>query len=142
MNMTGNAYATAQLRASDADRDAALADLSAHFQAGRLTSDELDERTGRALAARTVGELGDLMDDLPALQPASPAPVPAKAGLRRPGPSLTVLLVTLAAAAMVLSVTAGHHRSGIWWAIPVGLLIARRVLFSRRARRPTSRYGR
>jgi Flp pilus assembly protein TadB len=138
MNMTGNAYATAQLRASDADRDAALADLSAHFQAGRLTSDELDERTGRALAARTVSELRDLMDDLPALQPARPAPVTA--GLRRPGPSLAVLLVTLVAAAMVLSVTVGHHRSGLWWAIPVALLIARRMLFSRRPRRPTSRY--
>jgi hypothetical protein len=142
MIMTGNAYAPTQLRASDADRDAALADLSAHFQAGRLTSDELDERTGRALAARTVGELRDLMDDLPALQPASPAPVPATAGPGRPGPSLAVLLVTLVAAAMVLSVMVGQHRSAIWWVIPVGLLVARRVLFSRRTRRPTSRYWR
>jgi Domain of unknown function (DUF1707) len=140
MNMTGNAYATAQLRASDADRDAALADLSAHFQAGRLTSDELDERTGQALAARTVGDLRDLMTDLPALRPAGPAQGPAPARPWRPATSLAVLLGTLVAAAMVLSVTVGHHRSGLWWAIPVALLVARRVLFSRQGSWRASRY--
>ncbi|MGH3189337.1 MAG: DUF1707 SHOCT-like domain-containing protein [Streptosporangiaceae bacterium] len=33
------------MKASDADRDAVLADLSEHFQAGRLTAGELDDRT-------------------------------------------------------------------------------------------------
>jgi hypothetical protein len=51
-----------------------------------------------------------------------------------------VLLGTLVAAAMVLSVTVGHHRSGLWWAIPVALLVARRVLFSRQGSRRASRY--
>jgi hypothetical protein len=45
------------MRASDADRDAVVADLGEHFQAGRLTLAEFDERTDRALAARTWGEL-------------------------------------------------------------------------------------
>jgi hypothetical protein len=35
--------------------DRVLAELSEHFQAGRLTAEELDERSGRALQARTVG---------------------------------------------------------------------------------------
>lgn len=35
------------MKASDADRDAVVAALSEHFQAGWLTSEELEERTGR-----------------------------------------------------------------------------------------------
>src|ERR1700677_1637074 len=63
--MTGN-YPPAAMRASDADRDVVVSDLSEHFQVGRLTAGELDERTGRALAARTWGELRELLADLPA----------------------------------------------------------------------------
>jgi hypothetical protein len=47
--------------ASDADRDAAVAVLTDAFAHGRLSSTELEERTGRALAARTHGELDDLL---------------------------------------------------------------------------------
>src|ERR1700750_2410066 len=54
------------MRSSDADRDAVVSDLSEHFQAGRLTAGEFDERTGQALTARTWGELGGLVADLPA----------------------------------------------------------------------------
>src|ERR1700678_907987 len=71
--MTGN-YPPAAMRASDADRDAVVADLSEHFQAGRLTAGELDERTGRALAARTWGELREVLADLPAAGAALWAP--------------------------------------------------------------------
>ena len=74
--MTSN-YRPAATRASDADRDAVVSDLSEHFQAGRLTAAELDERTGRALTARTWGELGELAADLPALRPAAQAATPA-----------------------------------------------------------------
>src|SRR5580692_540659 len=63
--MTRN-YRPAAMRASDVDRDAVVSDLSEHFQAGRLTAGEFDERTGRALTARTWGELGELVADLPA----------------------------------------------------------------------------
>ena len=83
--MTRN-YRPAATRASDADRDALVSDLSEHFQAGRLTAAELDERTGRALTARTWGELGELAADLPALRPAAPAATPAAGRcIRRPG---------------------------------------------------------
>ena len=54
------------LRASDADREAAVERLRAHAAAGRLDPDELDERLERAFAARTAGELSELMTDLPA----------------------------------------------------------------------------
>jgi hypothetical protein len=54
-----------KVRASDADRDQAAAALREHLVAGRLTVDEFDERLGRAYAAKTLGELDDLMADLP-----------------------------------------------------------------------------
>jgi len=59
-------YAPGDLRVSDADRDRAVAELSEHFQAGRLTLEEFDERSGRALQARTARELTGLFTDLPA----------------------------------------------------------------------------
>jgi hypothetical protein len=54
-----------QLRASDAEREQAAEALRRHHADGRLTTDELEERTGRALAATTRGELERLFDDLP-----------------------------------------------------------------------------
>jgi Domain of unknown function (DUF1707) len=61
----------AAMRASDADRDAVVSDLAGHFQAGRLTAAELDDRTGRALTARTWGELPGLP---PIFPPCGPQP--------------------------------------------------------------------
>ena len=54
-----------QIRASDAERDAVAARLHAAAAEGRLEPDELDERVGVALAARTRGELARLVADLP-----------------------------------------------------------------------------
>jgi hypothetical protein len=58
-------YPPGDFRVSDADRDRALAELSEAFQAGRITADELDERSTQALAARTGKELTALLADLP-----------------------------------------------------------------------------
>jgi len=119
------------MRASDADRDAVVSDLSEHFQAGRLTAAELDERTGRALTARTWGELTELASDLPALRPAAPPATPA-AGRPQPptghtAPALTAALAGLAIAAVVL-VHAVHGGWGLIWLLLPALLIARRVI--------------
>ena len=54
-----------KIRASDADRDRAAAALREHLAAGRLTAEEFDERLDKAYAAKTLGELDDLMADLP-----------------------------------------------------------------------------
>jgi hypothetical protein len=125
-----------QMRASDADRDAVVAGLSEHFQAGRLTSEEFDERTGRALTARTLGELDELMSDLPAISTAGPAPAAQPRGLRYPVlVTVAAGLVVLVIVASVLGVGAGHHRWDFWPVIPIGLLIARRLAGPRRAHR-------
>jgi hypothetical protein len=121
----------ATMRASDADRDTVMSDLSEHFQAGRLTAAELDERTGRALTARTWGELTELAADLPALRPAAPPATPA-AGRPQPraghtAPAAAAALAGLAIAAVVL-VHAVHGEWGLIWLLWPALLIARRVL--------------
>jgi hypothetical protein len=55
----------ASLRASDADRERAIAVLREHLVAGRLTLDEFCERVEAALRARVTDELAHLHDDLP-----------------------------------------------------------------------------
>jgi hypothetical protein len=54
-----------RIRAADADRDRTAAALREHLAAGRLTAEEFDERLDKAYAAKTLGELDDLMTDLP-----------------------------------------------------------------------------
>jgi hypothetical protein len=131
--MTEN-YFPAAMRASDADRDAVVSDLSEHFQAGRLTAGELDERTGRALAARTWGELRELLADLPAAGSAPQAAArgaAASARLRPPSghvaPPLIAALAGLGIAAVVLANVA-HGGWGLIWLLLSGLLIARRLI--------------
>jgi len=53
-----------ELRASHADRDRVVDALRVAAGDGRLDAEELDARLERALAARTVGELAGLTDDL------------------------------------------------------------------------------
>ena len=56
-----------RIRASDADRDRVASLLREHHAAGRLTAEEFHERMDRALEARTLGELDELLADLPAI---------------------------------------------------------------------------
>jgi hypothetical protein len=72
------------LRASDADRDRAAAQLGGALAVGRLTSTEYAERLDTAYAARTLGELASLTQDLPddatesSVEPAGRAEVAAR----------------------------------------------------------------
>ena len=66
-----------EMRASDDDRETVVDMLRDHGAAGRLTHEELEDRTDRALAARTFGELDAVLKDLPRL------PDPRRAERRR-----------------------------------------------------------
>jgi hypothetical protein len=69
----------ADIRASDAERDRAVETLRRHAAAGRLDADELEERIGLALAAKTRADLTGLTADLPAeQQQRPPRPVVAR----------------------------------------------------------------
>lgn len=91
----------ALVRASDADRDRAVAALTEHLLAGRLTLEEYSERVGTALRARVTGELARLQGDLPEVFTAP------EAARRRPR-------ARFAAAAFSRVVRRGRLRLGRW----------------------------
>ncbi|MBI5104037.1 MAG: DUF1707 domain-containing protein [Solirubrobacterales bacterium] len=57
--------AVGDVRASDAERDRCCRMLRAHYAAGRLEHDELEERLEQATRARTRADLRRLVADLP-----------------------------------------------------------------------------
>jgi hypothetical protein len=56
-----------RIRASDGDRDRATELLREHHAAGRLDAEEFHDRMNRALDAKTLGEIDELLADLPAI---------------------------------------------------------------------------
>jgi hypothetical protein len=65
MDNTSRGFPAGDMRVSHADRERAVAELSAAFQVGRLTQEEFEERSGQALLAKTGKELIALFADLP-----------------------------------------------------------------------------
>jgi hypothetical protein len=55
------------IRASDEDRDRAASLLREHHAVGRLTPQEFSERLDKVYEARTLGDLDQLMSDLPGI---------------------------------------------------------------------------
>ena len=113
------------VRIGDAERDQAVAMLSEHFVAGRLTQDEFEERSEHATRARYADDLAPLFDDLPdqsELQlvqgPWSPRAARPKQQ-RRPGPPpafvmlAPILMMGLVITAIML--TAPWLLWGLFW---------------------------
>ena len=130
-----------QLRISDADRDRAIAELSEHFQAGRITQDELEERTGQVLQARTGQDLAAVFADLPPRQAPQnrPAAGPADAGpaaqppapYRAPIPRIAIAACVILVVGSILGgSSSGHHG---WFALApiIIVLLAVRCLAGR-----------
>lgn len=69
-------------RVSDEDRERAAAEIREHYARGRLDTEELSDRLGRAYGARTADELRSLRADLPQLPP-SPTARRAELAVRR-----------------------------------------------------------
>lgn len=63
--MKGLPAGPSRLRASDVDREQVVTVIRGHWTQGRLTDEELEQRLGRALSARTLGDLRGLVADLP-----------------------------------------------------------------------------
>ncbi len=129
------------LRVSDADRDRAVAELSEHFQAGRLTQEEFEDRSGRALQARTGDELSELFTDLPqgqaraGLPPAGVSPGGVRRAGRVPVPGVVIACVIAAIVVGNVLGNVGHARGGNFgWLVPVLILgiVLRRLVRSRR----------
>jgi hypothetical protein len=132
-------HPSGSLRVSDADRDRAIAELSEHYQAGRLTTDELEDRTGRALQARTAADLAALFTDLPrrqALVTRPAASAPASPGRSWPA-RVPVAPVAILAVVAVLALL-GRHPFHFGW-LPVVAIIVIRLLAGGRGRRRCDR---
>jgi len=121
------------MRASDAEREHAAEALREHYAAGRLTSEELDERLEAAYRAKTGQELTELRADLPDLPLSAQAPraelADRKAELRRrmlqhAGGAFTPFLICTA-------IWAGSGADSPFW--PVWLLIFPLVFVVRNA---------
>ena len=139
MSTATKGHPSGSLRVSDADRDRAIAELSEHYQAGRITTEEFEDRSGRALQARTTADLADLFTDLPRRQaPATGAPAtgatstapasPAKAWPAR----VPVAPVTILAVIAVLALLSGHLFHIVW--VPVVAIVVVRLLAGGRDR--------
>jgi hypothetical protein len=129
MNTQPRSFPRGDIRVSDAERDEAVAELSEHFQAGRVTQEEFEDRSGRALEARTRSDLSELFTDLPplgtVLAPSSgraAAPVTGPGGLHRAGrPPLAGIIIACVVAAIIAGNAlggTGDHHGGIGWVVP------------------------
>ena len=131
------------MRVSDAERDIALSELSEHFQTGRLTQDEFDERSDRALKARTGNDLRDLFTDLPvpgdsiasqtpaaeagneAEQPGRAPDPPAMRGGHWPAGRIVIACVIAAIVIGNIAASVGHgaNHGSFGWLVPVVILL-------------------
>ena len=99
MDIPSRGFPRGAVRVSDAERDAAVAELSQHYQVGRLTAEEFSDRSAQAFAAKTGDQLHALFDDLPPVAtwppsdqaaPVRPAAPVSTRPRRRLGPGRTV----------------------------------------------------
>jgi hypothetical protein len=124
--------------ASDDERDQAISKLTDHFQAGRLTTEEFDERSGLALRARTQGELTALFADLPPDRVPMTDPVVGVGGVRPRLPCRTSW-IWVAIIVIALAASGGQGLHGVIGLVPavaVVLFVLRRRESARRRCRP------
>jgi hypothetical protein len=121
------------LRAADDDREAIASVLREQHLAGRLATDEFQERLDRCYAAKTYGELDELVADLPASEPDEPAPRPWSP---RPWRVRSLPVVALVIAAIVLS-----HGFLLWLAFPLFFFVWRPLMWRSAGRRYGWGYG-
>ena len=109
-------------RASDAERERVATLLRDHAAEGRLDAGELDDRLGRAYAARTRGELDTLTADLPAVPPRrTPQPTRPLAQL---GSQWSTYLATMALLVVIWAVTGADYFWPMWPALGWGIALA------------------
>lgn len=107
------------LRAADADREAIAEGLRRSHAEGRLDTTELQQRLERCFEAKTIGELDELVADLPRESAEERAPRPRLGPLRwRLVPLIPILIALIAICALT------HHHA-FWLLIPLAFLAYR-----------------
>jgi hypothetical protein len=113
-----------EVRVSDLEREQAVQDLREHFADGRLSDDELSERSEQAYEARTNAELRALLADLPQL-PAKPEDERAELQKRRSLLQRRLLQDAgggLVAFVVCTGIWAAAGASGSFWPIWIALI--------------------
>ena len=109
-----------KLRAADADREQTAERLRSSHNEGRLDTPELQQRLERCYEAKTLGELDELVADLPRErrpdEPFSPRHL-------RPWRWRLVPLVPILIALVAVCAITGHH--AFWLLIPIAFLVYR-----------------
>ena len=126
------------MRASDADREHVAERLRQAAGEGRLLAHELEDRLGKALRARTYGELDEVVWDLPGTRVGVPDRRSSRgvAMLRRQPLALVAILVAVAAVAVVMAAFIVAVAWGGWL-----LVVAFFTLLHRGGRFGGGRYG-
>jgi Flp pilus assembly protein TadB len=141
-------------RAGDEDRERTATALGGHYAAGRLTLEEFQQRLDQAYAAKTLGELDDLMTDLPGSdlsplhgQRSGRPPLPQR---RAPGPvqasgdhsAARQIWLVVAITAMVVWLIGGATGPWVLWlAVPLAFIVLRWLLGGSRHDRDQRHHG-
>lgn len=115
------------LRAADADRERTAERLRKSHAEGRLDTNELQERLERCYEAKTVGELGELVRDLPREDELDER---RSSGVLHTGHLRLGWLIPILIALVFVSAAVGHHGFLLW--IPLLFLVWRITWWRRR----------
>jgi|SRR5579872_1817579 len=121
----------ASLRASDQDREHVAERLRRAAAEGRLLAEEFEHRLGRALRARTYGELDQLVSDLPGdvvRRGRSVPPVVAVAG------AIAIAALAVAVVALAVLIVTGIAAAWVLWMAVAWFVFGRRCYPHRRGR--------
>jgi hypothetical protein len=143
--LLGPGPAPADLRVSDAERQAVADQLSQHFGEGRLDQAEFDERLSQAMNAKTYRDLDGLLTDLPSTQASGGAGLPPGGGAGLTGRASgsvpqrrlarPILMIVVAVIALSVAAHAAAWAFGGWlWIAVIALIV---LAFARRSRRPS-----
>lgn len=115
----------ANLRASDADRDHVVSRLHKAATEGRIAAEELEQRVGHALKARTYGDLEQTVSDLPGPRPRSRRPPARRTPLSwsiatvRANPMLILFAIPVVAVTLAMMLAAAM----IWMVLMVVVMV-------------------
>jgi hypothetical protein len=115
------------LRAADADREKTAERLRESHAEGRLDMDEFQQRLEHCYQAKTVGQLDELVRDLPRRDEHAARPSP---GFFRPSGSRLAPLAAIVIGLIMISAAIGHHLFWLW--IPLVVLFWRMSWWRRR----------
>jgi hypothetical protein len=119
--------------ASDTERERVVEALRGHAAAGRLDTDEFDERLGAAYGARLRADLLPLLADLPA--PTTPRPRASRRRLPNVTPVVALAILLIA----IWALTGAGYFWPIW---PIGAVALSTIKHRRGTCMSIQRYGR